>query len=296
MHLRITSQNLKHGGLQTPDGAPDDGRRWIETVAVLTGEAPDIVCLQEIHGWRSHNHQQLFRAEKALGMRVAGWLPGARSISGTLLMYRHRPGMLELVQWEDKDGPEVYHGMGVAVFDVAGIPLTVASVHFDPTSARIAETEAARITARIQRYGAHGVFAGDVNHHPAQAPGDGDPVPPPERVTPLNRAGRWRQDDHGGLVPDRTVATYLTRAGMTDAARHLAARTEDPSLLQPTGQGGIRVDQAWCTPSVVPALTAYRRIGHGASDHAAISIDVDTDRIDGGQDAGSNRSQASAAP
>ena len=112
-----------------------------------TAKPPDILALQEVHGWRTHNHQQLFRAEKDLGMRVCGWFPGARSNSSVLLMYRHRPGTLELTQWEDKDAAEVYHGKGVAVFDAAGVALTVAAVHFNPASAAIAEQEAARTAA-----------------------------------------------------------------------------------------------------------------------------------------------------
>src|SRR5699024_9760610 len=118
MHLRITSQNLKHGGTQTPEGHSDD--RWSRIAAVINAEAPDSLAVEEVHGWPTHNHQQLFRAEHDVGMRVAGWFPGARSNSGCLLLYRHRPATLELTQWENKDGGELYHGQGIAVFDVAG--------------------------------------------------------------------------------------------------------------------------------------------------------------------------------
>ncbi|PSK80694.1 exonuclease III [Murinocardiopsis flavida] len=271
--LRITSQNLLHGSVQTPRGDSDD--RWPIIAEAIRSENPDILCVQEIHGWRERNYQQLYRAQRDLGMHTAGWIPGARSIGGTLVMYRDRPGLTQ-AQWEDKDGAELYHGLGAAVFDTgAPTPVTVASVHLNAASATEAEAEAIKTAARVYRYGGLGVLIGDVNHLPLS-----DPAPDPDGLPALNVSGLFDLMGDGQRVPNRQVSRRLTLAAMTDAAAHLAAATGDASLLAPTTACGVRRDQAWVTPSLVPALTGYRSTPHEGSDHHMISIDIDPALID----------------
>ncbi|TDQ54315.1 endonuclease/exonuclease/phosphatase family protein [Actinorugispora endophytica] len=272
-YMRLTSQNLLHGATQTPEGVPQD--RWPAVAEAIRAENPDILCLQELHGWTSHNYQQLFRAERDLGMRVAGWVPPARSRGGTLLMYRHRPGGIRMRQWESANSTELYNGLGVAVFDFGGdAPLTVAGVHLQVASIEAATQEALLAVSRAYRYGGLGVVMGDFNHQTLD-----DPAPDHTTRSPLSVAARWRFGPDGSIVPDRSLARKLVLARMTDAAAHLAQVTGDASLTAPTAGGGIRTDQAWVTPPLVPALAAYRRIPHDASDHHLISVDLDPNQI-----------------
>jgi endonuclease/exonuclease/phosphatase family metal-dependent hydrolase len=271
--LRISSQNLKHGGIQAPDGAGHD--RWPVIAAAITAERPAILCLQEAHGWRDRNHSQLYRAEHDLGMRIAGWFPAGRSLGLTLVMYA--PDAVRLTQWEQFNQAELYNGLGVPVFAVDGLdlPLAVVSVHLPAQSAAQAEQEAIKAAERAFRYGGVGVVMGDVNHLPLA-----DPAPDPAELPYLNVSGLFTATQNGAVVPNRRVAQRLTLAGLTDAAAHLAAATGDTSLLSTTGQNRVRRDQAWVTPPLVPALTGYRATPHAGSDHRLVTVDLDVARID----------------
>jgi endonuclease/exonuclease/phosphatase family metal-dependent hydrolase len=275
MVLRIMSQNLRHGALQDADGRGDD--RWSGIADIIRDLNPDILCLQEVQGWRERNARQVFRAERDLGMRIAGWIPITASLGGTLVMYRHQPGVLEQVQWEHHNQSTVYKGLTVPVFDTGHpTPLAVVSVHLTSISAATAEEEALWIASRAHRYGGLGVMAGDINHHPAVD--DGHPDPP--ELPSLNVGARFTHNAAGELVADRRVAHALMRDRMVDAAAHLAHTRGDASYLAPASGGRLRVDQVWVSSPLEPAIVDYHRLPHSYSDHHAIAVDLDLDQVD----------------
>lgn len=284
MDVRISTLNLKHGGVQTPDGSTDGDERWDWTVEAVRAETPDVLCLQEIHGWRDHNFQRLFRAEQDFRMRVAGWVPPVPVDppgGGTLVMYRPRTGVLELDQWEAKESTALRNGMGVCVFNAAGVPLAVISLHLPPYDAALARSEAALAATRAVRYGGYGILAGDLNHFPLT----GSPAPDPRSVPRLNVMGRWEWEGDattGILWPDRRVAHALKEAGFTDAARC----SDNPDAQKATGTGGVRVDQVWASWGAAAGIVSYSVLDTGASDHLMVTVDLDTeafrDDCDGG--------------
>ncbi|WP_169775382.1 endonuclease/exonuclease/phosphatase family protein [Streptomonospora alba] len=256
--------NLQHGGIQTGDGRPDD--RWPELAATINAASPDILCLQECHGWTDHLHHQVYRAERDLDMRLAG-LVGGRAVGGNAVFYR--PGAVAQCGWAEAYARELYTGLGVALFAVEGVPerLAVVSTHLSTTTAEQQVEEAMRVADRVTRYGGYGVMIGDINAHPLL---DGGRFPDPAGIKPLDRTCRYDEADQ----PDRRVARRLHRAGLTDAAAHLAARTHNTDHYAPTGTGKIRVDRALLTLPLVPLLSGYTRIST-ASDHDAIAITLD---------------------
>jgi endonuclease/exonuclease/phosphatase family metal-dependent hydrolase len=273
--LRIMSQNLRHGALQDADGRGED--RWPGIADIISDLCPDILCLQEVQGWRERNSRQVYRAERDLGMRIAGWIPVTESLGGTLVMYRHQVGVLEQVQWEHHNQSTVYKGLCVPVFDTGHpVPLAVASVHLTSVSVATAEQEALWIASRVHRYGGVGVMAGDINHHPAIDDG----YPDPRELPPLNVGARFTTDATGQLVPDRRVAHALMRDRMVDAAAHLAHTRGDTSYLAPASGGRLRVDQTWVSQPLRAAIAEYHRVPHEYSDHNAIAVDLNLDAVD----------------
>ena len=236
--ITVTVFNLQHGGCQTSNGQPDPDR-WKSTREAILATSPDLLCLQEIHGWRDRNYAQLMRAQRELGMHVAGWFPPLSrepQIGGTLLMYR--PEVLTLTQWECMDSTKTSRGFGVGVFDTGHIPLAVASVHLPPSHAGAAAQEASTLIApRMHRFGGYGIMAGDINHPPLS-----DPAPAPPRTR------SERPAPYGPLVPRRAGASAPGPSRRTPALREHGGRGR-PRGTPPChhgesrhSPGGIRVD------------------------------------------------------
>ncbi|MBV2364137.1 endonuclease/exonuclease/phosphatase family protein [Streptomonospora nanhaiensis] len=269
--LKVMSVNLQHGGVQAPTGRPQ--HRWPRIAADIGAAAPDILVLQECHGWRDHLHEQLYRALNDLDMRVAGRLVHGRApFGGNLMLYRHQPGVLEQVGWSDAYEREHYNGLGIALLHVAGLPerLAVAGVHLTTVTPEAAATEAVWAADRVLRYSDHAVVIGDLNSHPAHGD-DGGTAPDPRDITKdLDRTCRWHADGS----PNRTVAERLVGSGLYDAAAHLARRTGLTTHYAATGRGGVRVDRAHLSRLLLDRLLDYHRIPT-ASDHHAIAITLD---------------------
>ena len=248
MIIRLSTINLKHGAVQDPTGAPEGGTRFDRIASAVRALKPDVLCLQEIHGWRDHNQQARFRAERAVDMLTAGGIPPVSTdppTGGTMVMYN--PRTVRVDQWETRHSKLAVNGMGPCVLDADGTPVTVISVHFPPYDTGAARAEAALAATRAVRYSPYGIIAGDVNHFPESH----TPVPDPGDVPLLNRMGRWRRDDG---EPDRSVAQTLSAAGFTDAAT--AADTH--AATKATGHGGIRVDQVWASRAAAPGRAPGR--------------------------------------
>jgi endonuclease/exonuclease/phosphatase family metal-dependent hydrolase len=276
MQLAIMSVNTQYGGWQGSDGRPQT--RWPGLVDVITGVRPHILLLQEAHGWQVDPRQQA-NAEADLGMRAL--VAPSRSGGHTAVMYDTR--VLRWQQFETKYAGETHHGFGVAVLDLLhergpGVPLTVISAHLHPYSARKAASEADLLAGRVHRYGGMGLIGGDINHVPP-----GDPEPDWTTVPPYNRSSRCRRraDLDDPWRANTIVGETLRDADLVDVAAHLADTTGDTRYRAPTArQGGVRADQIWITPNLLPALTGYRQITTKPfSDHDAIVVTLDTTHL-----------------
>jgi endonuclease/exonuclease/phosphatase family metal-dependent hydrolase len=273
MRLTIMTLNLKCGGLADAAGNPED--RWPGLAAIISGQAPDVLALQEATGrWAEPGQRQLARAEHDLGLR--GRLGASPSGGHTAIFWQ--PDLTWLA-FDDRYSSQTHHGYAAIVLHVPGtdVPLTVISAHLSPWSAQAAAQEAQLLTGRAYRYGGLGVIAGDINHLPL---GDDEP----DWTLPLpahNLAARTLGAAPGGPVTgNRCVGEVLAAGQMTDAAAWHAGLTGDQSLRAPTG-ANIRADQVHLTPPLVPALTACQRIATGdLSDHAAVTVTLDTTLID----------------
>jgi endonuclease/exonuclease/phosphatase family metal-dependent hydrolase len=270
--LKIMTLNLQYGGLTDAAGNPED--RWPGLAEIVRNQAPDVLALQEATGrWAEPGERQLALAENDLGMR--GRLGASPSGSHTAIFWRPD---LTWRAFDDRYAGQVHHGYAAIVLQVpdTDVPVTVISAHLSPWSAQAAACEAQLLTGRAYRYGGYGIIAGDINH---LAVGDPEPdwsgpLPPP------NLASRTLLRPDGTVTGNRCVGEVLARGQMTDAAAWRAELTGDQSLRAPTG-ANLRVDQVHLTPPLVPALTGCQRIEtKDLSDHAAVTVTLDTTQFD----------------
>lgn len=200
----------------------------------------------------------------------------APSPTGSHTAVAYRPAEFYHRQFETKYSRFTENGYGVAVLahrdtDDAEPGLTVISAHLTAYSAAAAAQEAQRMIGRLHRYGARGILGGDLNHLPL-----GDPEPDWDSVEPYNRSSRChpRASPTEPWRGNRIVGHVLNTASLIDAAGHLADTTGRPHLREPTGKGGVRVDQFHTTPNLCHALLDYQRIPT-SSDHDAIVMTLD---------------------
>lgn len=280
MLLTVVVQNLGTGGTEDGDGRPGD--RWpllaerINTAA----DRVDAVMLCEVMDWHRYGHKQLARACADLDLDVAPLAPSSSGL-GTALLYR-REVLGRWVRHNPDFAHETLHGFAVTSFDV-GLPAPVSfvPVHFSPFSAQRALVEAGTVASRGYKYGPYAVLAGDVNF----APGSVDsPLPDYAQTRPYNIGARTLLPTHGSgpedLHPNRMVAQTLAHYGYLDVALHLYEQAKDPRLLAPTGSDD-RIDQAWVSAAVAPAVSGYRLLDQpeGASDHRGLVFTIDTEAI-----------------
>lgn len=261
--MRLVTLNLLHGGLTDGDGNPED--RWPGQANLLRRLDPDMVCIQEAHGWLANRRSQQADAEADLGMRVH-LTPGPVTGTATAVAHRHS------LRWRLHDDAHAsrIHGYTHVVLDTDAGPLSVISGHLTPYSAAGAAIEAQTLAARLYRHSKLGILAGDINHTPF----DGDGGLDWSTVQPYNRSSRTTGTPETGLVPDRQVAEVFARADLTDVALHL--RTG----VVPTGKGGLRVDQAHVTRPLLPAVVDLNVVDTGdLSDHQAVVVDLDLARL-----------------
>ncbi len=69
----------------------------------------------------------------------------------------------------------------------------------------------------------------------------------------------------------------LSRSRWTDTAHIIADRTGRTDVPAPTGRGGWRVDQAWITEGLVPAVIDRTQIDIPGPDHKSLCLVLNTE-------------------
>lgn len=277
MIITIMAQNLGLGGMYDDDGNHED--RWpilAERIQSLS-PAVDILLLSEVLDWDRYGHKQLSRAKHDLDMDALPLAPSQSGL-GTAVLYR-KETVGSWMRWNTDCAFETLHGFGVATFDVGLTrPLSVVPAHLAPYDAGKAMQEADLIATRGYRYGPYAVLAGDVNFPPAQGP-----EPLYSAMLPYNISSRTELTPPGDkeLRPNRQVSWIIAKNGYVDAAWHLYTQTGDESLLERTATDD-RIDQAWVSNPLAPALISYSRLDKPveASNHDGIAIQIDTNLAD----------------
>lgn len=264
--MRLVSANLEHTAWPEKTAGADE---WFPMVFLLKDSNADVVAVQECPG-----PDHLARLADKLGYEHH--IADAPTGIHTGLLWRPE---IEAISVGDKYAELIrkgtWHGFTSATLVGPGwpCPVTFISAHLIPHDVDQAVGEARFLQTRVRREGWPGVLVGDLNHGPLVGP-----EPNWEEVPEHNRASRTILDpDRPDVLRlDRRVGLALTRGGLVDVAAHLAAATGEEDLLAHTGvHGKLRVDQAWVTRQLVPAIRGYERLDHrGVTDHHPIAVDL----------------------
>lgn len=130
--------------------------------AVIRACEPDVVCVQEAPrflGWR----RACARLALDAGLRI---VTGGRPAAANLLLVRPGIGVTERRDVKLRWRPPLHRrGVAIAVLDVAGTPLVVASTHLSlDDDERLGQARA--VADLVGRYAAPAILAGDVNEDP----------------------------------------------------------------------------------------------------------------------------------
>lgn len=264
--MRLLSMNLEYSSAW-------ENENLAEVADLVVEVDPDVIAIQECPA-----EERLQALQDLLGYDYR-FGPSSTGLHTALLW---RPGIVEEVGGDKyAGGRATWHGFTSSTLRAPGWPcaITFVSAHLIPHDVDRAMGEARFLQTRVRRQGWPGVLVGDINHLPLMGP-----EPDWDQVPEHNRASRTildpdRPDEIRG---DRTVGLALTRGGLVDVAAHRAEQTGDETLLEHTGVHGlVRVDQAWVTRQLAPAITGYERLDHrGLTDHHPIMVDLDLDLLD----------------
>ncbi|MEW2498537.1 endonuclease/exonuclease/phosphatase family protein [Streptomyces nodosus] len=276
--LRIVSFNTLFGG-RNDDGLGDNAR-WREAAPFLRSLDADIYALQECNFWELLGERRLHQACAELGMSSA-YLAEANA---TTADHRFHTALLANPRWaaigQGAERNKYHHVLGWANgrVDDGDAVWSIRNLHLDPFSPahRTAEVEPLQTLAAPGRLS---LVLGDANMLGiGHAEPDWSPLPRHLHHTQLVRT------EDGRLVADRTAANVLEGAGFVDAAHHVG---DD----RPTGGFGKndverRQDLFLLSSVLAEAIVAYdvhtEPIEQGFSDHCAISLTLDCDRLAGG--------------
>ncbi|GKQ33508.1 endonuclease/exonuclease/phosphatase family protein [Streptomyces sp. A012304] len=132
------------------------------------------------------------------------------------------------------------------------------------------------------------IYAGDNNSYPTGSRGD---LPLPDLSTVKNlphRLHRSYAGPSGQRVPDTRPDTALRTAGLEDAALYRATAPHgDPRALSRTVNAcdthgpDSRVDRAYLTPELLPAITGFDviEVDEDLSDHHILRLTLDSDQL-----------------
>lgn len=290
VRIRVVTWNVLRGG----EGA---GGRLDAAIATLAAARPDVVALQECHGWDAARSRVLRRVARELAMTP--WLTPARS-GAHLVVLSRIPATLAS---RDADDGTFKHGFQhLALAPAPGLTWHFVNTHLDPRSeeVRLAEAIAIARTTRTLQSGLCSVtgdmnslcpgddidgvrvrrrFRLDLARHPflrgkfqysglsgATALAPRGAAPPPFHEKRLLRHVEMRGD----------VQAFLRREGWIDAFRRL--HPDDPGRTGPSDAPLFRIDYALLSRPLARGLLRCRVLDGPrvriASDHLPLLWDV----------------------
>ncbi|MFD7861346.1 hypothetical protein [Streptomyces sp. NPDC059783] len=277
MRLRIVSFNTLFGG-RDDDGLGSQ-ERWQAASAFLRGLDADLYALQECNLWDLLGERRLHEARSQLGM---AWAHLARA-NTTTAGHRFHTALLGNTRWDitgyGAEQNKYHHVLGWANARVdKGAPVvSIRHIHLDPFSPghRLSEVEPLQTLAAPGRLS---LVLGDANML-----GLGHPEPDWAPLSPHLHHTQLAPDTNGRLVADRRAADMLQRAGFVDAAHQ--AGDARPTGGFGTGDVERRQDVFLLSADLARAVDGYEvhtePITEGFSDHAAVSLTLDLDRLAG---------------
>lgn len=253
--------NVKTGGVDR--NGPD---RLDAIIAVITGQRPDILALQELKYFGNDHQARLRKLAGAIGMTPHF----AASGFGLPVAVLVRPPVRITARSHIRVG--MHHAAAGVVVPTATGPLTVVSTHLNPYSANKRRREARRlarcyVTDRT-------VLAGDLNTLDPVT----DHAAAVERLPEQFRRRHLRPD---GRVDTRPVQELLA-AGLTDL---WPVAGQGDGLTAPTTRGGghefsgMRLDYVLGTAAVAGNASEMRVVrgdeAEYASDHYPVTVRLD---------------------
>jgi endonuclease/exonuclease/phosphatase family metal-dependent hydrolase len=216
--MLIMTWNLGHGGID-PDTGSDD--RFWQQIDLIRQIQPDILCLQEAHGWHEQGYAQLLVFEHATGLRSFI----ALAPSGMHTVIAIKPATVRPLKHTPLQGMQ-QHACNTLTVEFSGyqLPVTVVSAHFTERDGDTRLQEAAHLIHLAQK---PAVITGNLNCSGAEdRPADLTnieashlcgysllPIPTQDGVIDL----------HQPSTEDRRAVYRLMQAGFTDT---VTARTD----------------------------------------------------------------------
>jgi endonuclease/exonuclease/phosphatase family metal-dependent hydrolase len=275
--MRLMTYNILTGGR---DG--DDVSRFDGVCEVIRQARPDVLLLQECNGFDDEGARTLYRLERETGLR--GVLARASTGFHVGLFLRPRVGgdgeALHLVETRRLDA-EVYHAVIAARIEVGGRELGVVGAHLCPFGGHARLAEVGHLIRHLR--GGPSFLLGDLNSLSATDAHRYDP----HAWLPRRRARHVRVGEGGGL--DTRVVASLEECQLVDL---FAARSGTGVDFLPTNQTRlfdaepayqVRIDYVFADVASAAAVSARARVdgplADRASDHYALYVDVDLDRL-----------------
>ncbi|MFJ8043809.1 hypothetical protein ACIRBX_25235 [Kitasatospora sp. NPDC096147] len=278
--ITIGSWNIEHDGWQSDGKGGGSLDRWYAAHEFLAGLGPfAAVARQEMTHSLNWRGRMAWQAGDALGRLIpfvqSNPVPASRNPTGLLLDTK--------VFWPVGEWPEDkgwWHGPTAVEVRLTGAAqdagtLVLGSVHLCSRSARIREDEADLASGWAE--GRRAVLvSGDMNSYSALDEG----LPDFSKVTDLPFVAHRTVD---GRTPHTEPDKILRRAGLVDLAHYAAEHLAQPEALAPTGSmrrpeqgGGQRIDRAYLSAQLVPALRSFEvHTNLDLSDHSLLIMRFD---------------------
>ncbi|MFF8992498.1 endonuclease/exonuclease/phosphatase family protein [Streptomyces sp. NPDC014983] len=287
-NLTLVCWNFENNG----NGNPQRRRSGDELLHSLN---PDIVFRQEV--WDAGANGKVVFNEQARTLGLQGVLGEG---SCTALFYN--PAKFSAVRdWTQNRAPH-YVMLPTALtlrHEAAGpeaLPFNAISYHLNYASAEQRLLEAEWLTTWAdkgwptpdgRRHILPAIYAGDNNSYPTGSRGD---LPLPDLSTVKNQPHRLHRSyagPSGERVPDTRPDIVFRTAGLEDAALYWATAPHgNPAALSRTANAcdthgpDSRVDRAYFTPELLPAITGFEviEVDEDLSDHHILRLTLDSDQ------------------
>ncbi|MGW3031260.1 hypothetical protein ACWDCB_08485 [Streptomyces sp. NPDC001178] len=274
--LRLVIYNTLFGGRD--DFGLGHDTRWTPAVPFLKSLEGDMYALEECNFWDLLGHQRLHQARNDLALSTAFLAEANSTTTGhrfhTAMLFNHRWNVIG----DGAERAKYHHVLGWAKARLDNQPAVwdFRHLHLSPFSPahRALEVEPLQTLAAPGRLS---VLLGDAN-----TLGIGHPEPDWSPLPPAWLRTHRVRDENGTWVTDRTAMTVLADAGFVDAAHHLDDHRPTAGLAD--SDVPRRQDLFLLSPTLVPAIVSYEvhtePLDEGWSDHAAVTVTLDPDRIE----------------